>query len=116
MLRILDSLLPLPFHGFALGGMVARIRKPKTIFELVKAFREVEPQRPLHLFGVGVPRLVKALFEYGVSSVDSSNYVQHSANKRYLLPTTGQYVEIDETSIRPALALVLSVSSFPATI
>lgn len=95
MHRILDALLHLPFDGFALGGMVPRIRKPKAIFELVTAFREMEPRRPLHLFGIGAPRLVKALSEYGISSVDSSNFVQQAASKRYLLPSTGQYVQMD---------------------
>jgi tRNA-guanine family transglycosylase len=94
MQRMLTPLLPLAFDGFALGGMVPRIRKPKLIFEIVTAFRELEPQRPLHLFGIGVPRLVKALFDHGVSSVDSSNFVQQAASKRYLLPSTGQYVQM----------------------
>lgn len=97
MHRILETLRPLPFDGFALGGMVPRIRKAKTIFELVAAFRELEPQRPLHLFGIGSPRLVKSLYDYGVSSVDSSNYTQQAASKRYLLPSKGQYVQIDES-------------------
>jgi helicase len=93
--RNLDALQELPFDGFALGGMVPRIRTPKLIFDLVAAYREREPVRPLHLFGVGTPRLVKALFDYGVSSVDSSNYVRQAASRRYLLPSTGQYVEIN---------------------
>ena len=96
MYDILQKLLPLPFDGFALGGMVPRIRTPKIIFELVTAFRELETKRPLHLFGIGLPRLVKALFDYGVSSVDSSNYVRQAASKRYLLPEKGEYVLLDE--------------------
>lgn len=111
MHRILESLLPLPFDGFALGGMIPRIRKPKTIFELVTAFRELEPNRPLHLFGVGVPPLVKALFEYGVNSVDSSNYVQQAATKRYLLPSKGQYVQMDE-HVDPAETCPCSVCQY----
>ena len=94
MRGILDRLLPLPFDGFALGGMVPRVRKPKVIFELIAVFREMEPQRPLHVFGVGSPSLVKALFKHGVSSVDSSNFVRQAASKRYLLPDSGQYVTI----------------------
>jgi tRNA-guanine family transglycosylase len=101
MIQILEKLLTFPFDGFALGGMVPRIRTPRVIFELVKAFRELEPHRPLHIFGIGSPRLVKALFDYGVSSVDSSNYVRNAASKRYLLPGKGEYVNIDET-LEPA--------------
>ena len=97
MCDILEKLLGLPFDGFALGGMVPRIKTPKIIFELVKAYRELESIRPLHLFGIGSPRLVKSLFEYGVSSVDSSNYVRNAASKRYLLPEKGEYVNIDGT-------------------
>ena len=95
MQHILEALLPFPFDGFALGGMVPRIRKASTIFDLVTVFREMESVRPLHLFGVGAPKLVKSLFNSGVSSVDSSNYVQQAASKRYLLPSTGQYVQMD---------------------
>ena len=116
MHRILESLIPLPFDGFALGGMVPRIRKPKAIFELVTAFRELEPQRPLHLFGIGSPPLVKALFEYGVSSVDSSNYVQQAASKRYLLPSKVNMFRWMKISTLPALVRVTYANSFRANI
>jgi len=95
MERTLRPLQEIPFDGFALGGMVPRIRTPNVIFELVKAFRKREPTRPLHIFGVGAPSLVKALFEHGVNSVDSSNYVRQAASKRYFLPAKGTYVELN---------------------
>lgn len=95
MYRMLEALLPLPFDGYALGGMVPRIKAPEIIFELVETFARVEKERPLHIFGIGAPLLVKELFARGAASVDSSGYVRQAVSKRYLDPSTGKYVLLE---------------------
>jgi len=93
---ITDALAPHPFEGFALGGMVPRISKPKTIFDIISGIRRIDPHRPLHVFGIGTPQLIKALFEQGVDSVDSSSFVRSAVSKRYLLPDEGTYTALSE--------------------
>src|SRR5262249_61738381 len=38
--------------------------------------------KPLHVFGLGKPGIVEALFKRGVQSVDSSSYVKLAADGR----------------------------------
>ena len=94
--RIVDRLAEHPFTGFALGGMVPRIRTPQIIYEIVSAIRRIDSERPLHVFGVGNPSLVKALFDHGVDSTDSSSYIKYAASRKYLDPATGDYESIAE--------------------
>lgn len=94
--RIMQALAPQPFDGFALGGMVPRLGKPEEIFEIVAAIRGADAEKPLHLFGIGQPRLIKALFDAGVDSVDSSSFVQQAAGKKYLHPKKGTYEALDK--------------------
>ncbi len=95
-LRVMEQLAGHPFDGFALGGMVPRIGQPDGILEIVRAIRHIEPDRPLHVFGIGQPALLSRLFAEGVDSSDSSSYVQNAAGKKYLDPTTGQYERLEE--------------------
>ena len=93
--RITDTLAPHPFTGFALGGMVPRIASPRSIFEIVSGIRRIDSSRPLHVFGIGTPRLIKALFDHGVDSVDSSSFVRSAVSGRYLHPGSGDYVDLE---------------------
>jgi len=70
------------FDGTAIGGLVPRARDPDTVIAIVKAVRNELPDRPLHVFGLGKPELVRMLFEAGVDSVDSSAYVKLAADGR----------------------------------
>lgn len=94
--RIVDQLAPHLFSGFALGGMVPRVRTPRVIFEIVSAIRSIDPERPLHVFGIGNPSLVRALFDHGVDSTDSSSYIKYAASRKYLDPATGNYEPISD--------------------
>lgn len=110
--RITDTVAPYPFAGFALGGMVPRVRTPQIIFDVVSAIREIDPDRPLHVFGMGNPHLTKALYDYGVDSTDSSSYVKYAASRKYLDPTTGKYTDIHEIESPPELCPCRICQSF----
>jgi helicase len=97
--RIMKKLTQHPFDGFALGGMVPRVRDPEKILEIVRAIREVEPYRPLHVFGIGQPALVKRLFREGVDSTDSSSYLKQAAGRKWLSPTTRTYQKVEISEI-----------------
>jgi len=94
--RITDALATHPFKGFALGGMVPRVQQPRSIFEIISGIRRIDSNKPLHVFGIGTPKLIKALFDHGVDSVDSSSFVRSAVSKRYLLPESGNYTALSE--------------------
>ena len=96
--RLTAQLAEHPFAGFALGGMIPRLSQPKTIFDIVEGIRRVDSHRPLHVFGIGSPRLIRALFDHGVDSVDSSSYVRSAVSKRYLDPRKGDYIAVTEVA------------------
>ncbi len=93
--RIMASLMDHPFNGFALGGMVPRTRDPQRIVEIVRTLREIEPNRPLHVFGIGSPKLISQLMDAGVDSTDSSSFLQNTALKKYLDKSSKEWVAID---------------------
>jgi helicase len=95
---IMRRLVTHSFDGFALGGMVPRLSNPDLILEIVNAIREIETARPLHVFGVGSPTIIRRLFEAGVDSIDSSTYVRQAVSGRYLDPSTGAHISITEVS------------------
>ena len=67
------------FDGIAIGGLVPRARNKTLITQIVAAVREIIPELPLHVFGLGSPTMVSHLYSLGVDSVDSSSYVQLAA-------------------------------------
>lgn len=95
-LRITEELAEYDFDGFTLGGMVPRVRDPNVIFEIVDAIREVDATRPLHVFGIGSPGLLRTLFERGVDSTDSSSFLQQTVSKRYLHPEKEVFVPLKD--------------------
>jgi queuine/archaeosine tRNA-ribosyltransferase len=72
----------LPFDGLAIGGLVPRVSDYKNVLAIVEAVRAAVPDKPLHVFGLGKPGIVEALFKRGVQSVDSSSYVKLAADGR----------------------------------
>ena len=68
------------FDGVALGGMVPRARNREFVLDCVKTVREVLPDLPLHVFGIGNPDFLPDLYKAGVESVDSSSYVKAAAD------------------------------------
>ncbi len=99
--QIMRELVEHDFDGWALGGMVPRAREPRVIFEIVEAIRRIDSTRPLHVFGMGQPMIMRALFERGVDSTDSSSFLQQTVNKRYLHPQREEYVALEEVG-RPS--------------
>lgn len=94
-IHAMQVLKPYPFSGFALGGMVPRVRRPEEIIEIVRAIRVVDSVRPLHVFGMGNARLIRDLFSEGVDSVDSSSYVRSASDGKFLDFTTLEWIKLD---------------------
>ena len=93
---IMERLAPHPFDGFALGGMLPRLSNPALILEIVDSIRELEPERPLHVFGIGSPKMIRRLFDAGVDSTDSSSYVRQAVSGRYLSLESGQWSAVED--------------------
>ena len=70
----------LGFDGIAIGGLVPRVSDFEEVLRIVDAVRSAVPDKPLHVFGLGKPGIVEALFQRGVQSVDSSSYVKLAAD------------------------------------
>ncbi len=70
----------LGFDGVAIGGLVPRVSDFEGMLAIVDAVREAVPDKPIHVFGLGKPGVVEALFRRGVQSVDSSAYVKLAAD------------------------------------
>lgn len=76
------ELSSLDFDGFAIGGLVPRASDSELVRSIVDAVRAAVPGRPIHVFGIGKPDMVRELFARGVQSVDSSSYVKLAADGR----------------------------------
>lgn len=92
------------FDGIAIGGLVPRARNEKLVFNIVEAVRESLPDKPLHVFGLGKPDMVKELYERGVQSVDSSSYVKLAADGRLWTAPQSRHTQLSQTD-RMHLAL-----------
>ena len=92
--RMTEALASHPFDGYALGGMVPRIRRPTEIVDIVRAIRSVDTVRPLHVFGIGSPILMQSLIEAGADSFDSSSFVRAAVDGRRLSHTSGAWIEL----------------------
>ncbi len=82
--QIMRRLAPYPFDGFALGGMVPRMKRPAEIEEIIRAIRSVDHERPLHVFGIGSPALIRQFIAAGADSFDSSSYVRAAVDGKVL--------------------------------
>lgn len=70
------------FDGFAIGGLVPRSRDEALIIKIVEAVRYEVGDVPLHVFGLGHPKIIEQLFKFNVS-VDSSSYVRAAATGKF---------------------------------
>jgi helicase len=70
------------FDGIAIGGLVPRARDLNGVLAIIEAVRSEVGDLPLHVFGLGKPETIGALYNAGADSVDSSSYVQLAADGR----------------------------------
>jgi helicase len=66
-------------EGLAVGGMVPRAGDWSLVERIVTGVLAEVGNKPVHVFGMGKPSRIKALFEMGVTSCDSSSYVRSAA-------------------------------------
>ncbi len=69
-----------PFEGFAIGGLVPRAGNPELLERIVRTVRDEVGDRPLHVFGLGKPDLIRNLLRWGADSTDSSSYLKLAAD------------------------------------
>ncbi len=71
------------FDGIAIGGLVPRSRDKKLIIDIISKVRQtVGDELPIHVFGIGNPKILSDVFTAGADSVDSSSYVRYAADGR----------------------------------
>jgi helicase len=87
------ALVAAPFDGFAIGGLVPRAHDRKLVTTFVEVVRDEIGDRPLHVFGLGHPDIVRDVFAAGADSVDSSSYVKLAADGRLWADPTFRLTE-----------------------
>lgn len=114
-----QELVGVGFDGVAIGGLVPRIRDCDNVFAIIAAVKREINDLPLHVFGIGNPKIVSRLFNLGVDSVDSSAYVQIAVEGR-TWEGYDQSIQEPATTDRLLLALrnlaVMSTTQIPLSV
>ena len=102
-IAVTEQLINQDFDGFAIGGLVPRVRDKDLIKTILIGILQRIGDRPLHIFGLGKPETTNWLFELGVDSVDSSSYVKLAADGRSWSDTS----VIENPAVTDRLSLAL---------
>lgn len=77
----------LPYHIYALGSPTVFLEKYEysVILELtIIARRNLPPEKPLHVFGVGHPMIIPFLVAVGADLFDSASYILYARDDRMM--------------------------------
>jgi len=77
----------LPYHIYALGSPTVFLEKYEysVILELtITARRNLPPEKPLHVFGVGHPMIIPFLVAVGADLFDSASYILYARDNRMM--------------------------------
>lgn len=77
------------FEAVAIGGLVPRLHDLAAVLQIIRAVRAEIGVRPLHIFGLGHPKLLPQLYAAGADSVDSSSYVRTAISGKVWSETNG---------------------------
>jgi tRNA-guanine family transglycosylase len=78
-----DAYKEVGFEGLAIGGLVPRARDMNLVVDIISSVRDqAGPDIPIHVFGLGNPKIINAVYSAGADSVDSSSYVRYAADGR----------------------------------
>ena len=82
----------LDFDIFAIGGLVKyflNYQFKKVLQILVTVKKNVIPNRPLHMFGLGLPQFFSLAVAFGCDLMDSAAYALYAQENRYFTLSTG---------------------------
>ena len=87
-----NEMSKLDFAIYALGGLVKlfldyRFKQPIEI--LLNAKRNLIPNKPVHMFGLGLPQFFSLAVACGCDLMDSAAYVLYAKEERYFTLSTG---------------------------
>jgi helicase len=71
------------FEGIAVGGLVPRARDKDLVRSILTKVRQEIPDKPIHVFGLGSPHILREVFSLGADSADSSSYVKKAAEGKF---------------------------------
>lgn len=81
------SMNELDFGYFAIGGVVKTLNEymfDYSLHDVLTAKRYLRPDRPLHLFGAGLPQFFSLSVACGVDTMDSAAYILFAKEGRYM--------------------------------
>ncbi|MHA1488583.1 MAG: tRNA guanosine(15) transglycosylase TgtA [Promethearchaeota archaeon] len=82
----------LDFEVYAIGGLVKAFldyRFELTLDILIIAKKRLMPNRPIHMFGLGLPQFFSLAVACGCDLMDSAAYVLYAKENRYFTLSTG---------------------------
>lgn len=71
------------FTGIAIGGLSTRADSLSNVLSIVGAVLEEAEGRPVHVFNLGDPSIVQALFHEGVDSISSNSWMALANEGRF---------------------------------
>ncbi|MFX1259902.1 MAG: tRNA-guanine transglycosylase, partial [Promethearchaeota archaeon] len=91
----------LDFGVYAIGGLVKAFldyRFDLTIQNLLNVKKNIVPNKPLHMFGLGLPQFFSLAVACGCDLMDSAAYILYAKESRYFTLSTGtkQLEELEE--------------------
>ena len=93
-----NEMNPLDFEIYAIGGIVKAFleyRFDLTIDILLNVKKNIVPNKPIHMFGLGLPQFFSLAVACGCDLMDSAAYVLFAKEGRYFTLSTGT-VKLDE--------------------
>jgi len=90
--RCIDGMNKLEFGVYAIGGLVKSFldyRFDFTIQTLLNVKKNINPSKPLHMFGLGLPQFFSLAVACGCDLMDSAAYTLFAKENRYFTLSTG---------------------------
>jgi len=92
LIRCINEMNTLDFGVYAIGGLVKSFldyRFDETIQILLNVKKKIIPNKPLHMFGLGLPQFFSLAVACGCDLMDSAAYVLYAKENRYFTLSTG---------------------------
>ncbi|MEE9377855.1 MAG: tRNA guanosine(15) transglycosylase TgtA [Candidatus Lokiarchaeia archaeon] len=92
LIRCVNEMNNLDFGVYAIGGLVKLFldyRFDVAIQILLNVKKSIKPNKPLHMFGLGLPQFFSLAVACGCDLMDSAAYILYAKENRYFTLSTG---------------------------
>ncbi len=92
LIKCINEMDKLDFGVYAIGGLVKSFldyRFDVAIQTLLNVKKNINPNKPLHMFGLGLPQFFSLAVAFGCDLMDSAAYILYAKENRYFTLSTG---------------------------